>query len=522
SAYGASITTDAPTPPPDPPQPTSSAFDSDPFSGDLTLDTDKESFIESGTKLEPTSVRVLPTDTEKSSVKPTKPRRKFTGSLKRIKSLSQLLRDSFASHTVDASSIETIRSKKRRTRKRDFDSESLSSGPATPPVPQLPLNPTHPSSLSLAADDAESDRSSPTASISSLPEETTPPPLPVPPPSKKHSAPASFGHIASSVTHYEFVNPSELTASPSPLAGSSLVNSSARSSFLPPSPSWLSRNVHNLDPTDTSINFPPSRISALSDSDHLRVPEIGTYYTSALFAPDSPRPLHVPVPVLPVPPPQSRQFAASPCRPTLQRLVTDIYPASPVSDADSFVTSPTPPESTLYSPISSITPTTAFASANPSPSPQFHRRLSNISQISVERHRHSISRLKRSRTASPRPRRQQSLRETKSSVNPLFKDLSSRNQLSNGPKFPLVKAPPSPVTCDNSSDDRTIFIPPHKPAESALTKQSPLPKDLALLLEAFFIQSGIFNSFAQPNMDFTGKNIEAVDFGGEVDYSGHQ
>lgn len=402
------------------------------------------------------------------SSKPVKRRPRFTDSLERFKSLSQILRDSFVSHPVDASSIDTIRSEKLQSHTPDFDSSSASSDPANPsilpvpPVPELPVDPAHSSSLSFTARDIESH--SPPASISSLPEESSPTPIRIPPPlRRKHSAPAGLGRHVSSVAYYQFVNPSELTASPSSLVRSSLLHSSARSSFLPPSPSWLSRNVTNLDPTEISITFPPSRISALSDSDHLKIPEITTFYPSALFAPDSPYPLPIPPPLIPVPPPQSRQSSTSPSRPILQPLLTNVYPESPESDTGSFVTSPTPLESTLYSPTSSATPTTAFASALPSPSPQFRRRLSNISPISIERHRHSIARLKKSRTSSPRAHHQPSLKASRTSLNPKYKvtspvrhssllitdflqDISTRNQLSNGPKFHLVKAPPSPVT----------------------------------------------------------------------------
>ena len=354
-------------------------------------------------------------------------RHRLTGSLKRFKSLSQILLDSFVSHPVDASSIDTIRSKKRWNHKRDFDSNSAFSGPANPfilpvsPVPELPLGLTHPSSRSFTARDIETDVSPPT-SISSLPEESSPTPIHIPPPlRRKHSAPAGLGRDVSPAAYYHLVNPSELTASPSSFVRSSLVNSSARSSFLPPSPSWLSRNVYHLDPSEISTTFPPSRISALSDSDHLKIPEITTFYPSALFAPDSPHPLPIPPPLIPVPPPQSHRLTAEPSRPILRPLLTNTYPESPESDTGSFVTSPTPLESTLYSPTSSTTPTTAFASALPSPSPQFRRRLSSISQISVERHRQSISRLKKSRTSSPRTQRQPSFKASRIPVKPIYK-----------------------------------------------------------------------------------------------------
>lgn len=352
---------------------------------------------------------------------------RFTGSLKRFKSLSQILRDSFVSHPVDASSVDTIRSRKRWNHKSDFDPNSPSTDPdnlpipPVPPLPELLLDPPHPSSPSSTVSDTESD-SSPPASISSLPEESSPTPIPIPPPlRRKHSAPAGLGRDVSLLAHYQLVNPSELTASPSSLVRSSLVNSSARSSFLPPSPSWLSRNVNHLDPSEISAAFPPWRISALSDSDHLKIPEITTFYPSALFAPDSPHPLPIPPPRIPVPPLQSCQPTASPSRPILHPLLTNVSPDSPESDAGSFVTSPTPLESTLYSPTSSATPTTAFASALPSPSPQSCRRLSSISQISVERHRQSIARLKKSRTSSPRTHRQPSFKASRTSLNPVYK-----------------------------------------------------------------------------------------------------
>ncbi|KAL0071771.1 hypothetical protein AAF712_000693 [Marasmius tenuissimus] len=64
-------------------------------------------------------------------------------------------------------------------------------------------------------------------------------------------------------TTYEFVDPSLLCSEPSPSIGAGLFSGSARSSFAPPSPSWLSRNVPQLDTSpDTcgseGIITPPS------------------------------------------------------------------------------------------------------------------------------------------------------------------------------------------------------------------------------------------------------------------------
>lgn len=432
SVPGASLASDTPTrlPKSSAPDPsTSSPAKHDTLSGGCPILADPAiTEKEPDTKSGPAAL-VAPAGPAKPSLKLVKRRRRFSGSLKRFKSLSQILRDSFVPHPVDASSIDTIRSKKRRDHTCDVDSNSASGEPANPfislvpPVPELLVNTTRPS-LSFTAGDAESD-SSPTASISSLPEESSPTPILIPPPlRRKHSAPAGLGRGVSPAAYYQFVNPSELTASPSSLVRSSLVNSSARSSFLPPSPSWLSRNVTHLDSLETSTAFPSSRISALSDSDHLKIPDIASFYPSALFAPNSPYPLPIPPPLIPVPPPQSRQSTTSPSRPILQPLLTNVYPESPESDTGSFVTSPTPLESTLYSPTSSTTPTTAFASALPSPSPQFRHRLSNISQISVERHRHSIARLKKSRTSSPRTQRHPSRKASRTSLNPILKVIS--------------------------------------------------------------------------------------------------
>jgi hypothetical protein len=103
--------------------------------------------------------------------------------------------------------------------------------------------------------------------------------------------------------------------------------------------------------------------------------------------------------------------------------------------------------------------------------------------------------------------------------------------ISYGLKVDPVKAPLSPdtwyvlspffhsvVPFSENSDHRTIFISSKQPE----SKQSPLPTDLALLLEVFFIQSAMLNSFSRPAMDYTGKHLDDVNFSSEVDYLGHQ
>lgn len=449
-----------------------------------------------------------------------KPRHRFVESFRRFKTFSQILRESFISHSTEAlPSIATA--KEEDAHNSDHNSEpfptestvcaasyrrhtsfGIPSSVSISPVVVDTIN-----NISVAATPVQG--SSPPAA----------PPTPVSPVLRRTlSAPVGRTQHA----NYEFVCPSQLAASPSPLVESLLIHS-ARSSFILPSPSWLGRNVRHLDPSETESQLacPPSGISALSEPEHLRVPGSVKFFPSALFAPDSPRALPIPPPLVPVPPPHSRRFHASPYRPSLQRLVTDIRPASPETDTDSFVTSPTPAESTLYSSHSSTTPTTVFATAFPSPSQAPHRRLTSFDRINIERHRSSIARAKKARLATPRIRRR-SFTENRPSLNPVFKDICSRRSPCGGAKVHLVKAPPSPLTGDNSSDDRTIFLPSRQVRDSPTVKPSPLPKDLASLLEGYFVQSGIIDSFSRPVMDYTAKNFDAVDFGGEVDYSSYQ
>lgn len=56
---------------------------------------------------------------------------------------------------------------------------------------------------------------------------------------------------------YRAVDPAQLTASPSPFLSADLTVS-ARTSFVPPSPSWLSRNVQSIDPSADSDTPTPS------------------------------------------------------------------------------------------------------------------------------------------------------------------------------------------------------------------------------------------------------------------------
>jgi len=449
---------------------------------------------------------------------------KDTGSLKRFRSLSRLLHGPFNSRVSDVSSGGTIRSRRRVSSKatslslsvQSAFTEPLHSSPSNPVIEPAAENSSNPSEAALVVLARR-------AAITG--ESSSPAPLPIPPPASDALHPEQVAKPFPSVINHACVDPSELTASPSPFTTSSLLSPSSRTSFIPPSPSWLSRNVQNRDLFDYRTIFPPSRISLLTDSEHLKVPEISTYFTSALFAPDSPRPLPVPIPFLPVPPPQPLYAPASPYKPVLQRVVTDIYLETPEVDRDSLATPRSLAESSSSdSGTSSIISSSAFVSAQPSPSAALYHRLSTISRISTERHRQSIA-ARKTRLSSPGSRRLSS-KENRQSLNPLFKELSqsssSRKHFSPSSNTLNLSVPTSlsPLPSENSLNLHAIFTPSSRAQDCAPPDSVPLPKDLTALLETLRLETS-----PPPNrriMDYTAKNAEHVDFGGEVDYSGHQ
>ncbi|KAG2745119.1 hypothetical protein P692DRAFT_20877398 [Suillus brevipes Sb2] len=110
---------------------------------------------------------------------------------------------------------------------------------------------------------------------------------------------------------------SEFTASPSRFATSSLLNPSSRTSFIPSSPSWLSRNVQRLSfHLSTFKDISTDRIGALKS----QVPE--SAHISLLHL-SAPQPFYAP---------------ESPYRPVLQRVVANIYLETPGVDRDSLAT----------------------------------------------------------------------------------------------------------------------------------------------------------------------------------------
>jgi hypothetical protein len=90
---------------------------------------------------------------------------------------------------------------------------------------------------------------------------------------------------------------------------------------------------------------------------------------------------------------------------------------TPEVDRDSLATPRSIAESS--SSTSSIISSSAYVSAQPSPSAVFYHRLSTVSRISAERHRQSIA-ARKTRLNSPGSRRLSS-KENRQSLNPLFK-----------------------------------------------------------------------------------------------------
>lgn len=398
----------------------SSPTESNPFSSDV--DSCRDLSVSTPPTSEHTPESIPQTKPPVSAIpwseNPVKPRHRLSDSFRRFKSFSQILRESFVSHLDEASPSDTVTVKESEADDGGFSSEPFTAEPTVCVAPfglEPPRTPALSTSVSSTAETINRDSLPTLISFIQAPPSPAVQVIPAPPRLRRRSsAPVGRDYTAK----YELVNPSQLTASPSPLVDSLLVHS-ARSSLILPSPSWLSRNVQHLDTTEprSQVIYPPSRISALSESAHLRVPESAKFFPSALFAPDSPRPLPIPPPVILVPPPHPR----SPYRPSLQRLVTDIHPPSPNSDAESFVTSPTPAESTLYSPHSSTTPTTIFTTAFTSPSQPTDRRLASVNRINVERQRNIIAQSKKNRLNTPRTRRRSFTENRPKSVNPVFK-----------------------------------------------------------------------------------------------------
>lgn len=244
------------------------------------------------------------------------------GTLKRFKTLTkQALRASLRTPVSELSSSHPVGSRRTRSFRR-------TSAPASVPEPEPPRPSTEPSAPPIL-DDIQ-------LTTSPLPEPGLSPPLP-PLPSEPSSNTIPVIHISAepetptieitdsqehslqippppSAFRYQLVDPSELTASPFSFSTSSLINNSTRTSFIPPSPSWLSRNVPGQDLFDFRSILPSptasqARSPYLFDLERLKPSpvdsEFNFNFASALFRPDSPPPLPVPPPSAPltIPPP---------------------------------------------------------------------------------------------------------------------------------------------------------------------------------------------------------------------------
>jgi hypothetical protein len=136
--------------------------------------------------------------------------------------------------------------------------------------------------------------------------------------------------------NFKCVDPRELTASPSTFTNSTVVDISTRNSFIPPSPSWLSRNVQGPESFDIHSIFARSEISDISSIFYLDCDSKGEglehfppvqastedTHSPALFRPPSP-PIH-PLPHLAITP-------ATPENSVISLLQTDQTSVTPTS-----------------------------------------------------------------------------------------------------------------------------------------------------------------------------------------------
>ncbi|KAF7436603.1 hypothetical protein PC9H_003436 [Pleurotus ostreatus] len=284
---------------------------------------------------------------------------------------------------------------------------------------------------------------------------------------------------------YELVSPLDLTASPSPfLTAESLGGISARTSFIPPSPSWLSRNVGNFGTSDFSPISPEAHQSPLQS---------------------------LSLPPLPIPP-----------------LIT-------ISSADS------PPLSPLE--ISGVQTDQELILSTPSTlvSTSISRQpsISSVSQAST-RSRRSTRDLREKENQSPKLTcsrtcvKAHNIGLSASSFINSDRNRSLVPYISLQTKFPRAAsssslAPASPNTRSLASYTSPppylpeIFIPSVEqstPPNFDLKLPS-LPEGFKLVLDTLCKEAGFFTSPVS-NMDFAGKRNDVVDIGGDWDYSDRQ
>ncbi|KAG7452396.1 uncharacterized protein BT62DRAFT_1000131 [Guyanagaster necrorhizus] len=269
------------------------------------------------------------------------------------------------------------------------------------------------------------------------------------------------------VITYCVVDPVELTASPSPHIGLDLCAPSARTSFLPPSPSWLSRNLPA-----------PYRVPSYDST----VPEAST-------VPASPPPLPIP-PRLAEPSLQGDSPPLSPLEVTSWLTHLETFKFSKNNSASSLIQYRS---LSRRSSVKSISTQSFFTYSASGKENQVHSSKDHSSLL-----------LKPS--GSPPSLPHESPASAKPGSSPTLCSVSIRTHI-----HPLLSPQPSlkhPVL----SEDRQIFIPTAHP-------------DTDINDPSDFLTTAFESVFSEArghllNMDLYGKTGEVIDFGGEVDYSG--
>ncbi|KAL0578510.1 hypothetical protein V5O48_003503 [Marasmius crinis-equi] len=324
--------------------------------------------------------------------------------------------------------------------------------PAVPPLPPLP-----PSSQRKAVETEPEPEPEPVESSQEAQAEETPAEVVTETSTEDSTTPTN-------PVAYEFVDPSKLCCDPSPLIGGELFGGSARSSFVPPSPSWLSRNVPQLEVSDSVTQNTPG--------------------SEGLITPPSPAPL-------PIPP----RIVISSCP-----QATNTPPLSPLEAADFWLK--------------------RLDTAAPS---RRHSRISNISNLSRKSSAASISGL-----FSSTDHRSDSKNATLTPVllftspspeqtppSPPAIPLSSSSF--GFAEHDLLQTPTfeTPSSTFDPRGDLEATSPPYTSAQPALSS------NLLNLLSVICAEARITMEEHGGN-DTWGKRTDVVDFGGEVDYSGMQ
>ncbi|KAG7098988.1 hypothetical protein E1B28_000874 [Marasmius oreades] len=264
---------------------------------------------------------------------------------------------------------------------------------------------------------------------------------------------------------YEFVDPRQLCPEPSPLIGAELFNTtyttSARSSFIPPSPSWLSRNVPQVVIPDSASQATP----------------LGE--TAGPITPPSPAPL-------PIPP---RIFISSCSSPT------NTPPLSPLEVTDCWLKHLDTVAQSRYSRISNISNLSRKTSAA-----SIHGLFSSTDDRSDSKNTILTPVLLLS---SP------SVEKTSS---------SSRSSGFGFASSEFLQTPSFETSSTNFGSPRGTLEATSHPSTSTQHVRS---SDLINLLSVLCEQARITMEEHGGN-DLWGKRTDVVDFGGEVDYSGMQ